>query len=329
VIEFLRVERGEVAQATVFQPTPQGFYGVEHRSVGWQLLQGQPRPKALGSFTNRISLMHAAAVPKDNHPIRDFSHQRLQEGRRTMVVEVVVEQGLNDQSQLFPTPRRPPQGCCDRNFVSLFAALFQYGSLAPGRPCPPNQGSHQKPTFIDENQARMLAMRFFLIRNHSDVSQAAITSGSRSRGTRSGFCSENPCIRSQRGKYRALNEILHSCRISSASFAAVQSSVSNPCSLGLSSNQRRTIFSWVRLSLLGRPGTGRASRPGKPSRWKADNHRRMLLASTAKNSATSSAEYPSRTLCTAKHATMFQFYWRAFASHEDQHRLENLRALLL
>ena len=45
----------------------------------------------------------------------------------------------------------------------------------------------------------------------------------------------------------------------------VHRSVANPCSVGLSANHRRTIFSWVRVNLGGRPGTGRARRPSPPS----------------------------------------------------------------
>src|SRR5205085_5072244 len=73
-----------------------------------------------------------------------------------------------------------------------------------------------------------------------------------------------------------------------------------PCSVGLSDNQRNTIFSWVRVSFRGRPLTGRASRPVKPFRSNLAYQRRTLLGSTSRNSATSWVEYPSRIRSTAR-----------------------------
>ena len=169
----------------------------------------------------------------------------------------------------------------------MLAALVQHRPMAARRPSATEQGSHQQPTFIDNYQVRSTSARFFLRRGHSVCNHWAIASGFLSRGTRSGLWGEKPWARSQRARYRRLKTMSHSSRIRSASRRLVHNSVSKPCSVGLSSSQRRTIFSWVRVSLRGRPGIGRANNPDRPCRRYANSKRRTLLASTPRNSATS------------------------------------------
>ncbi len=99
----------------------------------------------------------------------------------------------------------------------------------------------------------------------------------RARGGRAaGFCGVNPRSRSHTLRYLGLEpdtELLLDQLASSAE--AVHNSVSNPCSLGLSANQRRTIFSWVRVNLGGRPGDGpgRVNSVRPPSRDAATQRR--------------------------------------------------------
>src|SRR5512142_1760209 len=133
----------------------------------------------------------------------------------------------------------------------------------------------------------------FLMRGHSVRSHAAITSGSRWRGTRWGFWRVNPRSRNQVQRYRGLRRMPNSCWIKWARRRLVHNSMSNPCSVGFSLNQRRTIFSWVAESLGGRPATGPARSPSAPDRRKQENQRRTDRGSTSRNSATSSVEYPS------------------------------------
>src|SRR5207253_3353094 len=100
--------------------------------------------------------------------------------------------------------------------------------------------------------------------------------------------------------YRRLRVIAHSSRINSAKRHAVQRSVSKPCWVGASANQRNATFSWVRVNLQGRPGVGRAANPSTPRRRYATRQRRTLLGSISRNSATSLVVYPSKSLSTAK-----------------------------
>src|SRR5207253_5375364 len=173
-------------------------------------------------------------------------------------IEVLVGQRPVDQSQALRLPGRPPQCRGDRDLFTMFAALSQDRSISAWRPSSTNQRRHQKPAFVDKNKVRTPPPRVFFIRSHSDSSQAAITLGSRSRGTRSGFCTEKPRALSQSDTYRRLRVIAHSSRINSAKRHAVQRSVSKPCWVGASANQRNATFSWVRVNLQGRPGVGRA-----------------------------------------------------------------------
>ena len=59
----------------------------------------------------------------------------------------------------------------------------------------------------------ILPPRFFLMRGQSDSSHAAIAFGSRSRGTRRGFCGVNPRSRSQVLRYLGLSPTPNSSRI--------------------------------------------------------------------------------------------------------------------
>src|SRR5487761_30001 len=298
-VEFSRVLRRAVAKAAVLQPTPHLFHRINLRCVGRQLLQVQPWFESLDGFTNMVAFVHVAAVPNDDDSLRDCTHQHLQVCRRSLVVVVSVWQCLEEEPQRLPTSRRPPIGTGHRHLFSMPSALPQNGPLAARSPGPTNQRSHQEPTFINEDHPYTLRTRFFLSRCQSAATQAAIASSFRSRGTRSGFWHENPRTVSQRGRYRALKTILHSCRINSAIRAALQSSVANPKSVAGSDNQRRTIFSCVRVSFAGRPHGICAAKPDQPSRRKARIQRRTERASTPRKSATSSELNPSKTRCTA------------------------------
>jgi hypothetical protein len=102
------------------------------------------------------------------------------------------------------------------------------------------------------------------MRGHWDLSHSAIALGSRPRGTRSGFWRVGPRSRSHRVRDRGLDRTPNSCSIDWADRAVLHNSVPRPCSLGLSFNHRRSIFSGVALSLLGRPGAGCAASPSGP-----------------------------------------------------------------
>lgn len=88
-----------------------------------------------------------------------------------------------------------------------------------------------------------------------------MTAGFRSRGTRSGFCGVYRRARSQRHKAFGWKVTPNWSAITAASRPAVHVSVANPNAVGDSSSQRATTFSWARVSLAGRPGTGRAANP--------------------------------------------------------------------
>src|SRR6266567_487542 len=129
-VELGSIGRSIVAKATVFQPAPNLLHGIQHRGVGRQLLQMQPRFKTLDGFTNRISFVHHPAVPNHNDPFGNRAHQNLQEGGRTLFVVVGIYQGLENKSQLLPTSRRPPKSTRNRYLLSMFPALLQNWSVS-------------------------------------------------------------------------------------------------------------------------------------------------------------------------------------------------------
>src|SRR6266540_1922779 len=299
VVELTSVRWGEVTQSAILQPSPQALDRIEHGRIGWKPFQTQPRSKTLDSLTNRISFMHGSSIPNDDQAPRKLAHQRLEEQCRTLVVEVTVDQRLVDQPHAIAVWRQP-KSCGNRHPLTVFTSLLQDRRLATECPSAPNQRGHQQTTLIDQDQVGPLSMRFFLILGHSVASQAAMTSGLRSRGTRSGFCKVKSWDRSQRRNDRGCNATSHSSSTNWASRDAVHSSVAKPNSVGLSFSQRSMIFSCVCVNFLGRPGTGCAAKARHPPWRTVATHRRTLRQSTPRKSATFSAEYPSSTRRTAR-----------------------------
>lgn len=298
LIQVTSVYGGEIRQLAILQPTENRFHWIKHRCPRRQWLQGQARVKSLQSFPDGRSLVHVAAVPDHNDPLRKFSEQRFQEVRHLHVVEIAVYQGAVNQPEAV-APRRQPQRHCQGHLLSLFAFLEQLRRMSARSPGAPHQRRHQKPTFIDQNDIGLVASRFFLIRGHSVANQLAIFWGSRSRGTRCGFCGVKPRARSQRTRYCGCRWISHSSLINCASRRHVHSSVVKPNSLGLSCNHRSTIFSWVMESFRGRPRTARALSARQPRSANAFRQRWTLRDPTSRNSATSWTEWPSNNRRTA------------------------------
>src|ERR1700677_277968 len=297
-VEFMRVPRPEVGQPPPFQPTPQRLDGVEHRCIRRQPLQLQPIGELPHQITDRVAFVHRAAVPDDHETPGQILQHGLQEGRHVPAIEVTVVQGPGEQAQPI-TAGRQPHRRGDRDLLAASALLHQLGGLPTRRPGPPRQRSHQQAALVDQGEVGALPPGFFLMRGQSDFSHAAIATGSRSRGTRSGFWGVNPRSRSQALRYLGLRPTPNSSRINCPNRAAVQSSVSKPWCVGLSVNQRRAIFSWVEVSLAGRPETGLITLPAAPRSRKAANHRRTVEGTTPRKSATSWVEYPSATRWTA------------------------------
>ena len=100
--------------------------------------------------------------------------------------------------------------------------------------------------------------------------------------------------RIQLQRYCGLRWMPNSCRISWARRGPVHNSVANPCLVGFSVSQRRMIFSCVVVSVGGRPGTRRDESPSKPCSRNEASQRQTVRGVTSRNSAISSAEYPSR-----------------------------------
>jgi len=298
-IQFMSIPRCEIAQAAVLQPTENRFQRVEHRCVGRQLLQAQTGLETCQLTEDRLASMHLPSVPDNHRPIGDLSQQVLEKSGNLFVIEVRIDQGLKKQTQPIPL-RGKPQSCRQRYFLPMFALLLELRSLPTPSPSATHQRGHQKPTFIDQNEVRTLTSRFFLIRGQSMANQFAMASGSRSRGTRCGFCGVKPRRRSQSGRYRGWNAIPHSSQINWPRRRAVHNPVGNPCSVGLSFSQRKTIFSWLAVNLHGRPATGCEAKPSQPCSRKICSHRLTVRGWTSTKSATSSMEYPSKLRRTAK-----------------------------
>src|SRR5512135_2776804 len=298
-VKFARIPRCIVAQPGILQPTPHGFHRAELGRVRREPLQAQSIRQDILQLSDRVPFVHAAAVPDDHDAPAQLPQQRLEECGRIPGIEVVVDQRPGEQTQAIP-PRCQPHRGGDRDLLTPPAVLDQLRRLTPQGPGATDQRGHHQAALVDQGEVGPLAPGLSLMRGHSVRSHSAITSGSCRRATRWGFWGVNPRARSQEQRYRALRRMPNSCRINWARRGPVHNSVSNPCSVGFSLNQRRTIFSWVGEIWGGWPETGLARNPSSPDCRKRANQRRTDRGSTSRNSATSSVEYPSRMRRTAR-----------------------------
>ncbi len=200
-LQLARIVRREVAQAPVLEPAPDRLYRVQHRRVRRQPFQVQPIGETPQQLTDRVALVHRAAVPQNHQPPRYPTQHHAEEVRRALVIEISIRQRLEDQPQAILCGRQT-QGCRHRDPLPMFPLLQQDRGLAAGRPSTADQRCHQQAAFIGKDQAGSLPTRLFLIRGQSVASQSAMASGFRSRGTRWGLCGVRPCARIQRCRYR-------------------------------------------------------------------------------------------------------------------------------
>ncbi len=299
LIEVDGVVRGEVAQPSPLQPTPDRFDGVQRRGIRRQLLQDQSISQAVLNLADRVPLMQAPPVPHDDHAPGQFFDPRFEEGRRGPVVEGAVDQGPEVHPHAIAM-RRQPQGGRHRDLLPMAGSLGQLRCLSARSPSPTDQRGHQQAALVNPGEVGPLTPSFFWRRGQSEASHSWISAGSRFRGTRWGFCGVRPRHRSQALRSRGLKATPHSCSINWPSRAAVQSSVAKPCSVGSSTSPRKTIFAWVVVSFRGRPEAACPKRPADPWARKAAIHRDTVVRWTPRKSATSSIGYPSQTRWTAR-----------------------------
>ncbi len=137
------------------------------------------------------------SIPDHDDGVANMTRQPLQEGDHRLGVHVHICTHGKVKSYLPPLRRNRKNGN-DRDFLLGPGPLVQDRRLTPGGPTAPNQGSHQQPGFVDEDQGGLQARRVFFIRGQSFLTQPRMACSSRSRARRSGFCGVQPIERNRR-----------------------------------------------------------------------------------------------------------------------------------
>jgi len=130
----MTTHRGDVVRATVGETTlgigPDGFVGVELRSVGRKAFEMQPR-EAAADFPNSVSFVNAGIVPDDDDVPAEVA-QQVAEEFADLAVPDVVRVALEVQADA-PTPgsNADPR---DHGDAIMPVAMMNDGCLTPRSP---------------------------------------------------------------------------------------------------------------------------------------------------------------------------------------------------
>ncbi len=177
--DFVRATVGE----TPFGVGPNGFVGVELRSVGRKEFEMQPREPAAG-FPNPFSLVNAGVVP-DHDDVPAEVAQQVPEEFADLVVPDVRGVALEVQSDA-PTP-----GCQgDARYhgdAIMPVAMMDDGRLSARSPGLSHRGDQEEARLVDEDDVGTQPRSVFFTLGQVRRFQRSMASSSRSSARRSGF----------------------------------------------------------------------------------------------------------------------------------------------
>ena len=173
---------------------PDSLIGIEFRRVGRKVLDVQATMLPL-KLLDGVSLVGGGVVQQHDHRAVQVAQQFAQEAADLLLADVVEEKQIIE-TQSMP-PRAEGNAGDDTDLVSPSLAVTMNGCLPLRRPGPHHVGDEQKARFVGKDYVGAQPRSVFFMRGHSFCFQRAISSSSRSRARRSGFCALHPrlCIR--------------------------------------------------------------------------------------------------------------------------------------
>lgn len=194
--EFDGVVSGEVGEWVHFEVRPDPFHGVEFGSI-------RGKEQDLNPFLALEELLHAdrpvrpQTIPEQDKPSREMHGQLAKEGDEVIDRHVLVRQEGEVRSQALPLRREGDRGD-HGDLLSGACALVEDGSRPDRSPGAPEEGCHQKPALVKEDQVTVQLLGVFFTRRHFSLTHRWISRSFRSRALRSGFCGEKPIDRRSR-----------------------------------------------------------------------------------------------------------------------------------
>jgi len=194
--EELDVGRCQIGQRVAFEVAPKGLDRIQFRGIGREESQVQ-FTAALEQSVDVFAAVRPKAIPNDEQGLLKMGCQNLEEAHnlRTGNVGVGVEGKVKSQAR---SDGGQGQSGDHRNFLIRAGLLIKDGGLPARGPGAPEQGSHQKAAFVNENQVGVQLAGFFLRRGHSALIHRRMARSSRSRARLSGLWGLQPMERSRR-----------------------------------------------------------------------------------------------------------------------------------
>ncbi len=181
------MQHGDVVGATIgeasFRVGPDGFIGIELRSVGRKQFEMEPRiPSA--DFSDPFSFMNARVVP-DYDDVPAEMAQQVAEKIAHLVVPDVLHVALEVQANALAADRDGDSR--DHRDAIVPVAMTEERRLPARRPGLPNRGNQEEARLVDENDVGTQPRSVFFTCGQFLRFHRSIFSSSRSKARRSGF----------------------------------------------------------------------------------------------------------------------------------------------
>ncbi len=180
-------QHGDVVRATVgetpFGVGPDGFVGVELRSIGRKVFEMQPG-ELTADFSNSFSFVNACVVPDDEDVPTEVAQQVPEE-----FADLVVSDVLRVASEVQADAATLGSNGDARNHgdAIMAVAMTNEGRLTARSPGLSHRGNQEEARLVDEDDVGTQPRSVFFTRSQSLRFQRSIFSSSRSRARRSGF----------------------------------------------------------------------------------------------------------------------------------------------
>jgi len=197
VCQRFGIEASVVGQRILFEIPPGVFDGVQFRCVGRQK-NGVNGAGVVQECHDGLGPMGLKPVPDEHDGMRvKLLTQLTQERDDQFSVDIGIGVEAKVQMHVIP-PRGDTQRGDDGDLLVRTRALDKDRGLTAGVPTAPHQWRHQKPGFVEENEAGPQARSVFFTRGQSSLIHRWMPPSSRSIARRVGFCGLNPSPCSRR-----------------------------------------------------------------------------------------------------------------------------------
>jgi hypothetical protein len=193
--QLVDVRAGEIRERFRLEVTPHVFDGIQLGRVGREMAVG--RRDARNEISDVDRAVRIGSIPHERHRRAQMAIELFGKDEHGVRIEVRLDEQLKIQTDGAPLWTDAQRGD-HRDFPAVAADVPQDRGLSSGTPRAAHHGQQEQAAFIDEDQPRVQAVGFFLMRGQSCLTQRRIPSSSRSQARRMGRCGVQPSDRSNR-----------------------------------------------------------------------------------------------------------------------------------